>query len=101
MLSRANHGADDANKPANIIAHIPVAITMQRLVIFIAHPNCLTLLLQNTIRYPFTEIYHDHALNSNTCRTLGLSPKVLDVLGTASHTGNQPKPLGHRCNQSL
>jgi hypothetical protein len=68
-LSRANHGAGP-NKPTTIIAHAPVAITMQRLVIFIAHTSCLILLLQNTIRYPVTEVYHDHALNSSTCRTI-------------------------------
>src|ERR1035438_10026613 len=47
MLSRANHGADDANMPANIIAHIPVAITMLKRVILIADTSCLTVLLQN------------------------------------------------------
>jgi len=101
MLSRANHGADDANKPANIIAHTPVAITMQKLVIFIAHSSCLTLLVQNTIRYHFTKIYHDHDLNSSPCRTLGLSLKFLDVKGTASHTWSQPKPLSFVYNHKL
>ena len=88
-LSRANHGAGP-KMPTTIIAHTPVAITRQRLVIFIALPSCLTLLLQNTIRYPFTEIYHNQALNSSPCRTLGLSPNPLDVLGAASHTRHQP-----------
>ena len=46
MLSRANHGADDANMPANIIAHTPVAITMLKRVILIADTSCLTVLLQ-------------------------------------------------------
>ena len=67
-LSRANHGAGPKN-PTTIIAHTPVAITRQRLVIFMAHTSCLTLLLQNTIRYPVTEVYHDPALNSSTCHT--------------------------------
>ena len=67
-LSRANHGAGPKN-PTTIIAHTPVAITRQRLVIFMAHTSCLTLLLQSTIRYPVTEDYHDPALNSSTCHT--------------------------------
>ena len=71
-LSRANHGAGP-KMPATSIAHTPVAITMQRLVIFIGHTSCLILLLQNTIRYPVTEVYHDHALNSSTCRTTELT----------------------------
>jgi hypothetical protein len=73
-LSRANHGhGAGTKKPATIIAHTPVAITMQRWVIFIAPTSCLTLLLQNTIRYPVTEVHHNHALNSGTCRTPVLS----------------------------
>ena len=66
MLSRANHGADDANMPANIIPHTPVAITMLKRVILIADTSCLTVLLQNTIYHPVTEVYRDHALHSST-----------------------------------
>jgi hypothetical protein len=68
MLSRANHGADDANMPAMSIPHTPVAITMMRRVILIADTSCLTVLLQNTICHPVTEVYRDHALHSSTCR---------------------------------
>jgi hypothetical protein len=69
-LSRANHGhGAGTKKPTTSSAHTPVATTMQRWVIFIAHTSCLTLLLQNTIRYPVTELYHDRALNSSTGRT--------------------------------
>ena len=69
MLSRANHGADVANMPANIIAHTPVAITMLKRVILIADTNCPTVLLPNTIYHPVTEVYRDHALHSSPCRT--------------------------------
>jgi len=88
MLSRANHGADDANMPATIIAHIPVAITMQRLVVFIEHTSCLTLLLQNTFRYPSTVVYHNHALNSSTCRD--------STCRTPSLSHNRRKQKGRR-----
>ena len=101
MLSRANHGADEANKPANIIAHTPVAITMLRPVILIADTSCLTALLQNTIYHPVAEGYRDQALQSSTCPTLGLSPNSLDILRIACHTRHQPKPLRPRCKQSL
>jgi hypothetical protein len=73
MLSRANHGADDANMPATIIAHTPIAITMLRRVILIADTSCLTVLLQNTIYHPVTEVYRDHALHSSACRTSRLT----------------------------
>ena len=73
MLSRANHGADDANMPATIIAHTPIAITMLRRVILIADTSCLTVLLQNTIYHPVTEVYRDHALHSSACRTIAVS----------------------------
>ena len=69
MLSRANHGADDANMPANIIAQTPVAITMPKRVILIADTSCLTVLLQNTIYHPVTEVHRGHALHSSNCRT--------------------------------
>ena len=55
MLSRANHGAAEANMPTKIIAQTPVAITMLRRVILIADTSCLTVLLQNTIYHPATE----------------------------------------------
>ena len=80
MLSRANHGADDANMPATIIAHTPVEITMLRRVILIADTSCLTVLLQNTIYHPVTEVYHDHALNSSTCRTVQITDGAPAVL---------------------
>jgi hypothetical protein len=41
MLSRANHGAADANMPTTTIAHTPVATTMLRRLILIAEPRLL------------------------------------------------------------
>jgi len=64
MLSRANHGADDANMPATIIAHTPIAITMLSRVILMADPSCLAVLLQNIV-YPVTKVDHNQALNSS------------------------------------
>jgi hypothetical protein len=84
MLSRANHGADDANMPATIIAHTPVAITILRRVILMAETSCLTVLLQNTIYHPVTEVHHDHALNSSTFRTVRTSDSAPLIPGTKS-----------------
>jgi hypothetical protein len=53
--------------PAMSIPHTPVAITMLRRVILIADTSWLTLLLENIIYHPVTDVYRDHALHSSTC----------------------------------
>jgi hypothetical protein len=90
MLSRANHGADDANMPATIIAHTPLAITMLRRVILIADTSCLTVLLQNPIYHPFTEVYRDHTLHSSTCRTRSGAAAGEDCAMTRHGSGESP-----------
>jgi hypothetical protein len=65
MLSRANHGADDANMPTTIIAHTPIAITRLSRVILMADPSCLAVLLQNIVYYPVTKVNHNQAFNSS------------------------------------
>jgi hypothetical protein len=78
MLSRANHGhRAGTNMPAMSIPHTPVAITMLRRVILIADTSCLTVLPQNTIYHPVTEVYHDYALGYSTCRTIRCMPLLM------------------------
>ena len=70
MLSRANHGADDANMPATIIAHTPAAITMLRRVILIADTSCSIAVSQHQLLISLRASCRKHALHSGSCRLL-------------------------------